>query len=93
MELDINLRVRVHELEQYLAARKVEGLIETSPGVRSVVIEYDQRRLPLPKLLEVRWGVACRSSTAAALGTCFHTLLLTCWTCVPVHYNRSFAGG
>ncbi|PSC69627.1 urea carboxylase [Micractinium conductrix] len=53
MELDISLRVRVHEIEQYLAAKKIDGLIETSPGVRSVVIEYDQRRLPLPKLLEV----------------------------------------
>ena len=46
----------MHEIEQYLAAKKIDGLIETSPGVRSVVIEYDQRRLPLPKLLEVRAG-------------------------------------
>ncbi len=29
----------------------VEGLVETSPGVRSCMIEYDQRVLPLTKLL------------------------------------------
>jgi len=29
----------------------IEGLLETSPGVRSCMIEYDQRRLPLKKLL------------------------------------------
>ncbi len=47
-------RRSVHEVEQYLAAKGVDGLIETSPGVRSVMIEYDQRRLPLSKLLAVR---------------------------------------
>lgn len=47
--------MRVHELEQHLAGMKLDGLVETSPGVRSVMIEYDQRRLPLPKLLEVGW--------------------------------------
>lgn len=53
MELDLNLRVRIHELEKYLKDQGVEGLVETSPGVRSVMIEYDQRRLPLPRLLQV----------------------------------------
>lgn len=53
MELDLNLRVRIHELEQYLAEQKIEGLLETSPGVRSVMIEYDERKLPLHKLMEV----------------------------------------
>ena len=31
----------------------IEGLVETSPGVRSCMIEYDQRRLPLRKLLDI----------------------------------------
>ena len=30
----------------------VEGLVETSPGVRSCMIEYDQRVLPLAHLLQ-----------------------------------------
>ena len=32
--------------------QKVEGLVETSPGVRSCMIEYDQRVLPLTSLLK-----------------------------------------
>ncbi|KAL3134817.1 hypothetical protein ABBQ32_007791 [Trebouxia sp. C0010 RCD-2024] len=52
MELDLNLRVRIHELEKYLANQKVEGLVETSPGVRSCMIEYDLRVLPLTSLLK-----------------------------------------
>ncbi len=31
----------------------VEGLVETSPGVRSCMIEYDQRVLPLSTLLHI----------------------------------------
>ncbi len=30
----------------------VPGIIESSPGVRSCMIEYDQRVLPLSKLLD-----------------------------------------
>lgn len=44
MELDLSLRARVHELEKWLKARALPGLVETSPGVRSVMIEYDQVR-------------------------------------------------
>ena len=32
--------------------QKVKGLVETSPGVRSCMIEYDQRVLPLRTLLK-----------------------------------------
>ena len=53
MELDLNLRVRVAELEAHLAALARPGLLETSPGVRSCTIEYDQRALPLAALLEL----------------------------------------
>lgn len=53
MELDLNLRVRVKQVQEWLAAASVPGLIETSPGVRSVMIEYDQRVLPLGQLVEL----------------------------------------
>jgi urea carboxylase len=53
MELHLGLRVRVQQLEDALAAAGIDGLIETSPGVRSVMIEYDQTRLPLAELLKV----------------------------------------
>lgn len=33
-------------------AQGLEGLVETSPGVRSCMVEYDQRRLSLTVLLD-----------------------------------------
>ena len=52
MELDLNLRVRIHELEKHLEGQGIQGLVETSPGVRSCMIEYDKRVLPLAALLQ-----------------------------------------
>lgn len=57
----------MHEIEHYLAEKKIDGLIETSPGVRSVMIEYDQRRLPLAKLLQASRAVS-NSIILALLG-------------------------
>lgn len=51
MELDLNLRARIHCLEKQLAAADLAGLVETNAGVRSVMIEYDARTLSLPSLL------------------------------------------
>ena len=56
MELDIGLRVRVHSLEKWLKDRALPGLLETSPGVRSCMVEYDMVKLPTAKLLEVSAG-------------------------------------
>lgn len=53
MELDLALRVRVQQVEDWLAAAAVPGIIETCPGVRSVMIEYDQRVLPLSDLIDL----------------------------------------
>lgn len=69
MELDLNLRARIHCLEQQLAARNVAGLVETNAGVRSVMIEYDARKLSLPSLL----GLI--SSADAHIGDVAHMVL------------------
>ncbi|MEW5305221.1 MAG: hypothetical protein WDW36_007777 [Sanguina aurantia] len=53
MELDLNLRVRVHCLEAWLKGANVAGLMETSPGVRSCMVEYDVRKLTLSRLLKL----------------------------------------
>lgn len=42
MELDLNLRIRIHMLAKALNESNIEGLIEISPGVRSCLIEYNQ---------------------------------------------------
>jgi urea carboxylase len=49
--LDLNLRFRVHALEQQLRAAKLPGIIDITPGVRSMHIHYDAR-LRREELLE-----------------------------------------
>jgi urea carboxylase len=49
--LDLNLRFRVHALEQQLRAANLPGIIDITPGVRSMHIHYDAR-LRREELLE-----------------------------------------
>ena len=51
--LDLDLRFRVHALMEWFKTRRVPGLIELSPGVRSLQVNYDGRVLPLAKLLDI----------------------------------------
>jgi urea carboxylase len=41
--LDLNLRFRVHALEQQVRAASLRGIINITPGVRSLHIHYDSR--------------------------------------------------
>ena len=41
--LDLNLRLRVHTLEQQLRELKLPGIIDITPGVRSLHVHYDSR--------------------------------------------------
>jgi urea carboxylase len=50
--LDLALRVRVHLLEQKIRALDLSGIIDMTPGVRSLQIHYDNRRLSRVALLE-----------------------------------------
>lgn len=50
--LDINLRFRVHALMGWLNEQQVEGIVDLTPGIRSLQIHYD-RRLPLTALLAI----------------------------------------
>jgi urea carboxylase len=51
--LDFELRCRVHTLMEWFRAHPVEGVIELSPGVRSLQINFDGRVIPLQQLLEI----------------------------------------
>ncbi len=53
MELDIALRLRVHVLAQALEDAKLGGLIDLTPGIRSLQIHYDGTTLSRGKLLDV----------------------------------------
>src|SRR5882757_321790 len=57
MELDIALRLRVHVLAQALQAEKLAGLIDLTPGIRSLQIHYDGTALSRQKLLDVLRGI------------------------------------
>jgi urea carboxylase len=50
--LDLALRFRVHLLEQKLRALALPGIIDITPGVRSLQIHYNNRKLPRVALLE-----------------------------------------
>lgn len=53
MVLDLNLRFRVHFLEEKLLSNNITGLEETAPGVRSLQLRYNPLVLPLSTLLEI----------------------------------------
>jgi urea carboxylase len=50
--LDLALRFRVHALMQWLEAKHIRGIIDLTPGIRSLQIHYDSRELPLDDLME-----------------------------------------
>jgi urea carboxylase len=51
MVLDLGLRARVHALHGRLAAEHVDGIIDLTPGIRSLQVHVDPERLPINRLL------------------------------------------
>jgi urea carboxylase len=49
--LDLTLRLRVHALMLELEALQLPGVIDVTPGIRSLQVHYDGRKLPLRRLL------------------------------------------
>ena len=49
--LDIRLRFRVHALMMALKEQQIPGVLELTPGIRSLQVHYDSRVLPLPGLI------------------------------------------
>ena len=50
--LDLNLRFRAHALESQLRATGLPGILDLTPGVRSLQIHYDTRHLDRETLLD-----------------------------------------
>ena len=42
--LDIELRLRVHALEAGIAEARIDGIVEMTPGIRSLLVRFDWRR-------------------------------------------------
>jgi urea carboxylase len=49
--LDLNIRFRVHALEQALRQQQPRGIVDITPGIRSLQIHYDSRVLPREELM------------------------------------------
>ncbi|MDB6050480.1 MAG: accA [Pseudomonas sp.] len=63
-ELDLVLRFRGHALMQALEARALHGVIDLTPGIRSLQVHYHPEQLPLVDLLGIvteHWEIVCAS--------------------------------
>lgn len=56
-ELDLVLRFRVHALMQVLQSRNLDGMIDLTPGIRSLQIHYRPQSLGLEQLLNLLRGL------------------------------------
>ncbi|MFG1269722.1 urea carboxylase [Xanthobacter sp. DSM 14520] len=52
MHLDIALRLRAHLMAQAVEEAKLPGIVDLTPGIRSLQIHYDGAALPRAKLLD-----------------------------------------
>jgi urea carboxylase len=57
MVLDITLRFKVHALMQAIERAALPGVIDLTPGIRSLQIHFDHRKLPSAKLMDVIDGL------------------------------------
>jgi urea carboxylase len=63
-ELDLVLRFRGHALMQALAAKNLNGVIDLTPGIRSLQLHYQPETLSLANLLAVvigEWDAVCNA--------------------------------
>jgi urea carboxylase len=51
--LDLALRLRVHALMTWLERAEIQGIVELTPGIRSLQVHYESRVLPLGRLVDL----------------------------------------
>ena len=67
-ELDLVLRFRAHALMLALEAERLEGVIDLTPGIRSLQVHYRPETLTLARLLDViagQWDRVCAAPDLA----------------------------
>lgn len=67
--LDLNLRFRVHELMTHLHAHPIAGILELTPGMRSLQVHYDSRVLSQRDLLTALQAIEVQLPAIADLKT------------------------
>jgi urea carboxylase len=53
MTLDFELRLHAHALMSWLEARNLAGIVDLTPGIRSLQVHYDSRILPEDRLVSL----------------------------------------
>jgi urea carboxylase len=53
LALDLNLRFRVHAMMQWLQRHHLAGIVDLTPGIRSLQVHFDTRKLHLKELLAI----------------------------------------
>lgn len=53
LRLDLNLRFRVHALMQWLQRECIAGVLDLTPGIRSLQVHFDNRKLSIDRLLDI----------------------------------------
>lgn len=51
--LDLNLRFRAHALMLWLEKQAIPGILDLTPGIRSLQVHYDSRRMAVARLLDI----------------------------------------
>ncbi|MBJ8551931.1 urea carboxylase [Acinetobacter bereziniae] len=51
--LDLNLRFRIHALMQWVKAQNIQGIIDLTPGIRSLQIHFDSIQVDQLELLKI----------------------------------------
>ncbi len=51
MVLDLNLRFRVHALMLWIRDQKISGIIDLTPGIRSLQVHFDDQKISLYRLI------------------------------------------
>ena len=53
MVLDLNLRFRVHALMLWIREQNIPGIIDLTPGIRSLQVHFDDQKISLYRLIEL----------------------------------------
>ena len=56
MVLDLELRFRVHALQQWLEESAPRGVIDITPGIRSLQVHFDADAVTTPEMLDLAPG-------------------------------------
>jgi urea carboxylase len=51
--LDLNLRFRVHALMQWLEHKNIKGIVDLTPGIRSLQVHFESLVLPVKQLIQI----------------------------------------